>query len=285
MAEFPLIPTRTKIALARHLYRVVMVPRRLLGLGTQVRVRRRGILWDLDLREGIDLAIYLFGEFERSTVRAYSRMVRPGATVFDIGANIGAHTLPLARAVGPSGRVIAFEATAGAVAKLESNLALNPVLAPRVVTRQSFLCELGGRRPAHLVYASWPVDGRAIAPETHPLHRGVPASTDGAACETLDHAWEALGCPPVTFVKLDVDGNEPAVLRGGARLLQQQRPIILTELAPYGHVERGEPADVLQRLLTDAGYRLYDMAGHVFASAGVSRLRAGASTNVVAKPT
>lgn len=284
MTEIPSIPTRTKIALARQLHRLVMAPRRLLGKSTSVRVRRNGILWDLDLREGIDLAIYLLGGFERSTIRAYRRIVRPGDTVFDIGANIGAHTLPLARAVGPRGHVVAFEATDAAYAKLGENLKLNPTLACRIVARQSFLCDVDGRLPAHPVYASWPVDSRAAVPDTHPLHLGVPASTRGAKCETLDSAWVELGCPTVAFIKLDVDGNEPAILRGGVRLLQEQRPTILTELAPYGHIERGESADALESLLGGAGYRLYDLRGRVLASAGGSRLRPGASINVVARP-
>ena len=284
MTAIPSVPTRTKIAFARQLYRLVMAPRQLLGMGTAVRVRRNGILWDLDLREGIDLAIYLLGAFERSTMRAYRGIVRPGDTVFDIGANVGAHTLPLARAVGSGGQVVAFEATDGAFAKLGDNLKLNPTLALRVVARQSFLSDLDGRPPAHPVYASWPVDSRAAAPDTHPLHLGVPASTRGAKYETLDSAWEELGRPTVAFIKLDVDGNEPAVLRGGARLLQEQKPTILTELAPYGHVERGENPGVLESLLGGAGYRLYDLRGRVLSAAGGSTVRPGASINVVARP-
>ena len=68
------------------------------------------------------------GAFEKRTVAAYSRLVRPGMTVIDIGANIGAHTLPLAKLVGPTGRVIAVEPTIWAVERLRANLDLNPPL-------------------------------------------------------------------------------------------------------------------------------------------------------------
>ena len=61
------------------------------------------INWRLDLLEGIDL----LGSFEPLTVRAYRGIVRPGDTVLDIGANVGAHTLPLAQLVGETCRVIA----------------------------------------------------------------------------------------------------------------------------------------------------------------------------------
>jgi hypothetical protein len=70
----------------------------------RARVRRDGISWDLDLREGIDLYIYLAGRFEWGLSRILTSLVRPGDTVVDVGANVGAHALPLARAAGAEGR-------------------------------------------------------------------------------------------------------------------------------------------------------------------------------------
>ncbi len=105
-------------------------------------MRRRGVAWTLDLREGIDFSIWLLGAFELSTVRAYQRILRPGAIVLDIGANIGAHTLHLARAVGTEGKVWAIEPTDYAMGKLKTNIALNPELAPRIVG-----CQLHAGRP------------------------------------------------------------------------------------------------------------------------------------------
>ena len=261
-----------------------MVPRRLAGLGPEVTVERNGIRWALDLREGIDLSIYLFGAFEPRTVAAYRRLVRLGSTVLDIGANRGAHTLPLAQAVGATGQVVAFEATASALTTFQRTLDLNPALASRVTVCHSVLNEGAGRRAQQALYASWPVDSRAELPGTHPLHRGVPMSTEGARAETIDDAVARLGCGDVAFIKLDVDGNEPSVLRGATQLLRRCRPTILLELAPYGHVEQGEAADALETFFADAGYELVSFGG-VPLAAGVSRrMRAGRSVNVFARP-
>src|SRR5215469_4528356 len=106
-----MLTTRRKIALARTAQRAVMFGRRAFRKGPQTNVRRRGLAWDLDLREGIDFAIWLLGAFESTTIGAYTRLIRPGDVVFDVGANVGAHTLHLARAVGRTGRVHAFEPT------------------------------------------------------------------------------------------------------------------------------------------------------------------------------
>ena len=283
MSRGPLLATRTRIAGARVLHALAMAPRRIAGLGPRVVARRGGVVWPLDLREGIDLAIYLFGAFERSTVAAYRRLVRPGDVVLDVGANRGAHTLPLARAVGPTGRVVAIEAAAGAFARLLEALALNPELAARVTARRSLLVDAPGSAPRGPLYDSWPVDGRPAAADAHPLHLGVPGASAGATPETLDQVWEALGRPAVSFIKLDVDGHEPAVLRGAAELVAACRPTVLLEYAPYGSVEMGEPADALATLLHARGYALCTLDGRPLDAAAVP-VRPGASVNLIARP-
>src|SRR3954454_10033377 len=125
--------TESKFALARLVFSGLMGLRRPFGLGERARVTRRGIRWDLDLSEVIDLSIYLTGYTEYSTVRAYRRLIRPGDVILDIGANIGAHTLQFASLTGPRGQVFAFEPTAFPFGKLKENIRLNPRLSPRIV--------------------------------------------------------------------------------------------------------------------------------------------------------
>jgi hypothetical protein len=96
-----MLSTREKIAIARVLNLAIVGARRVAGRTPHVSVRRRQVRWVLDLNEGIDLAIYL-GLYQRVPRRAV-RWIAPGALVLDIGANIGAHSLPLAHAVGPDG--------------------------------------------------------------------------------------------------------------------------------------------------------------------------------------
>jgi len=83
--------------LASALYRALKSIRSFAGATDVALVRRNGPHWELDLREGIDLAIFAFGSFERETVRALKKLVTPGSTVLDIGANNGANTLNLGR--------------------------------------------------------------------------------------------------------------------------------------------------------------------------------------------
>jgi len=186
---------------------------------------------DLDLDEGIDLSIYLFGAYEPRTLSAYSSMIRPGDVVFDIGANIGAHTLHFARLTGEKGRVYAFEPTDFPVAKLHSNLRLNPELAARVSVHQCFLvAEAAAALPATIV-SSWPIAHKHH--DLDPEHLGKPKSLAAAHAITADDFVREANIDRIDFVKLDVDGHEHTVLRGFSDTLRRFRPAMLIELAPF----------------------------------------------------
>src|SRR5260221_14719836 len=101
--------TATKIAIARTLHHLVRSGRGFAGRPDKGIFTRRGVVYELDLSQGIDFAIYLGNIYEHQTKAALRKLVRPASLVLDIGANIGAHTLHLAQLVGPNGRIIAFE--------------------------------------------------------------------------------------------------------------------------------------------------------------------------------
>jgi FkbM family methyltransferase len=275
-----ILSTRAKIALARSAQRVVMAGLRLGGKGPVIVARRGGVNWRLDLREGIDFAICVLGAFEPGTVAAYRRMIKPGATVLDIGANIGAHTLPLARTVGPSGRVVAVEPTRYAFERLTDQLSLNPDLAPRVTTRQAMLMASQSTELVDAIPSSWPLS----TPEgAHEHHLGVSKSTAGAAVTTADALVAELKLASVDFIKLDVDGYELEVLRGARGILNDHGPTILFEHSPYTLAEKGyEPNDMIA-LLRDAGYRFSDLHGRAFGDGkDVPEVPVGAGINVIA---
>ena len=206
-----------------------MAGRRMTGRGFEAAASRGGVCWALDLREGIDFSIYLLGVFEPETVRCYRRLVKPNATVFDVGANIGAHTLHLAAAVGPGGKVVAFEPTAYAFGKLQTNVSLNPELRQRIDLRQVFLTDRETQTIPGSIYSSWPLES---GEGRHAGHLGRLEQTDGARAVTLDQVAAERNLT-VDFIKIDVDGFECRVLRGAQTILNEHRPTILLELSPY----------------------------------------------------
>ena len=151
-----MLTTQQKIAFVR----IVSTPVRLINTifyKSPIRVRRRKINWCLDLNEVIDLVIYLIGNFEPKTIRQYQQTLKSGAIVFDIGANIGSHTLPLAKIVQPNGMVFAFEPALYAVTKLRNNVEINPTLSKCIKVEQILLSDQKSSLEVHEIESSWPI--------------------------------------------------------------------------------------------------------------------------------
>ena len=277
-----MLSTRTKISLARAIATPILLTRRLVGRGVEADVARRGIRWSLDLREGIDFSIWLLGRFEGSTVRAYEKIVRPGDVVLDVGANVGAHALPLARLVGPQGRVICFEPTEFAFRKLLANTNRNPDLARRMTIVQAMLVGAARETVPERLFSSWPL---TPSRDLHTLHGGRSMTTHGARATTLDAALREAGVARVNFVKIDVDGHECSVLLGARETLRQQ-PTILMELAPYVLDETGASIEELVQILAEAGYTLAELGSKREIPLDGQAIRAlvpsGSSMNVLA---
>jgi FkbM family methyltransferase len=281
-----ILTTRTKIALAGLAYRGIAMGRALAGKNDCVIARRGNAKWCLDLREGIDFSIYLLGAFERSTVKTLQRLAVPGSVIFDIGANIGAHTLGLARSVGPAGRVFAFEPSDFAFSKLKRNLALNPELESRTLTHQILLAAEPHAQLPPKIYASWPLLAQEAA--VHPKLRGRLSTTLNARVDTLDGFVEGHGIQRLDLMKIDVDGHEYQVLKGGAKTLARFQPLLLMEMSPYVQDEQNHGFAALVALLKEAAYSVEDAGTGRPLSLQVDELRDlipdGASINVVARP-
>lgn len=235
--------TKQKIRIATLAYKIVSGIRGVLGKSDQVVIRRNGITWDLDLGEGIDFSIFLLGGFELSTLRFYESILEAGNVVLDIGANIGAHTLPFAKLVGEKGRVYSFEPTQYAFAKLRRNVEINPAMSSSIELVRAMLVRESNNSIASAIYSSWPLHKEK---GLHEQHYGKLMSTADAAAISLDEFVDRKGIKRIDLVKLDVDGNEASVLAGAVNTLARFRPRVLMEWAPY--LFEGRSADMDQML-------------------------------------
>jgi FkbM family methyltransferase len=278
-----MLTTKSKIKIASVLSRIVRTTRTALGSSSDyVVANRHGIAWRLDLKEGIDFAIFL-GLYERSTFRALRRWVQRGSMVVDAGANVGAHTLELARQVGPTGKVFAFEPTFFAHSKLLQNLALNPGLADIVVPEQVMLAASDNRATESQIYSSWPL---ALGHDLHEKHLGRFQTTEGARAISLDTYLRQVGVSRLDFIKLDVDGFECEVLEGAQNCLEKFQPTIIMELAPYCLRDHGGSLERLVDMLFRWGYRFTKLNGEELPNDAEkldSKIADGATINVIAR--
>lgn len=164
---------------------------------------------------------YLYGGWERKSMDVMVRYVKPGSIAYDLGANYGMHTLLMARLVGPSGRVYAFEPNPEIVSSLNEQLTLNDLrmvdTIPLAVSDQigTACFDRGQHRGAgHLVSATAAISETILHVQT----------------TTLDKFVLEDGNVPPGFVKIDIEGGESAALRGCLRVIAQFRPIFIIEL-------------------------------------------------------
>ena len=170
-----------------------------------------------------------------------ARLLRPGDRMIDIGANHGVYSLPAARAVGPSGRVWSFEPARKTAARLTASVKANALANMTIIEKA--LSDHEGE-------ATLSVSANS---ELNTLHgKGTWAGAETIALTTLDAWAEANGWPAVDFIKLDAEGEEPNVIRGGARLLERSSPLIMFE------IKHGDELHLsLQDQFSVLGYRTF----------------------------
>lgn len=225
--------TASKLRLAKLLYKVVS-----LFLSQKNRlIERGGIKYQVDLAEGIDLSIFLFGTFQNAVIKNSLFRLPADAVALDVGANIGHMSLCLAKIL-PQGRVIAFEPTHYAFRKFLANLELNPELGKRITPVHSFLSSTGSARITEPVYASWRVDG-ASARAAHSVHQGIPMDVDAVPTASIDEYFKAHPVPRLDYMKIDTDGHELSILQGSAETITRHQPAIVFEVGAYILREKG----------------------------------------------
>ena len=218
--------TRIRIAIAHALY---FVFRFLLGKNKRI-IQRSGVFYEVDLSEGIDLSLFLFGNFQSYVIQNKYYSLEKNAVVFDVGANVGSMALRFAQGA-PEGHVYAFEPTDYAFKKLQRNLSLNPKLAERISAVQQFLSDETQSDPQIQAYASWKVDGSAK--NSHPLHGGTIKPAESVSAITLDLFCNQNQVQHIDLIKIDTDGHEHKVLSGARKTIKKYLPYVVFEIGGY----------------------------------------------------
>lgn len=181
-------------------------------------------------------ALERYGEYIESETQRILRMINPGDVVVEVGANIGAHTIPIAKKVTDRGRVFAFEPQRIIFHMLCGNLAMNGIW-------NTFVDRIA-------------ISDEASVLHVPPINYAMPGNFGAAEmCSEGEpvHSMriDDMGFKRLDLLKIDVEGMELRVLKGAIDTLEALRPVLFFEN------DRNELQVPLCEWLEALGYDLY----------------------------
>ncbi|MBC7434601.1 MAG: FkbM family methyltransferase [Bdellovibrionales bacterium] len=190
-------------------------------------------------------AIAAYGEYGELEFDFMRKVIQPGRDAVEVGANMGSHTVPLAREVAAHGRrLLAVEPQPVVFQNMCANVALNRLL--NVHTENCACADAPGwlsfDTPDYTATGNFggvSMQVPAVARAGVQRVRSVPLD------DLLDESWS------VGFLKIDVEGFEQQVLQGARHTIARDRPVI------YLENDRIEKSRELIEWLWDAGYKLW----------------------------
>lgn len=191
----------------------------------------------------------LVDSYELPEMRFVARTVGPGDLAVDAGANIGYYALHFAALVGAEGRVEAFEPIPYLADALCAGVAENGFEA-RITVHRAALDERSGMARVRHAPRTANFGGAHFSPEISPLTFQVDEEV------TTVRLDDVVGARRCNFLKMDVEGAEPRVIRGALATLATGRPVILAELHDDQlRIVSGSTADDFIAQMSALGYR------------------------------
>jgi FkbM family methyltransferase len=176
-----------------------------------------------------------------------TKLVRPGSTVIDVGANVGFYTRRFAEWVRPGGEVIAIEPEE-----------MNFLTLKRVIARRGLVNVLGIQAVASEAAGSLLLQKNPFHPADHRIAETPGVGTNENCVEvravTIDDVLRGRGWPKVSLMKIDVQGAEERVLRGATSTLRELRPSVFMEVDEAALRLMGSSAESVLDLMLSCRY-------------------------------
>ncbi len=190
----------------------------------------------------------LIGDYEGPTVNLFKKIVRPGAKVIDVGANIGFFSLLFGTLVGEKGRVISFEPVEYLYNAFVQSIEENH-FESRCDARRCAVSDVTGRSLIRHAPGTTNFGGG---------HLATAVSNDNHAYEDVEtrRLSEFLDEKRCEVIKIDAEGAELKVLLGAVDLLRRDQPLVCVELfnEQLSRVSQATANDVI-RFMADLNYR------------------------------
>jgi FkbM family methyltransferase len=193
------------------------------------------------LGRGAFLAAYerYKGIWDAEYLEVLAKLVHPGTTVIDVGANVGFYTRRFAVWVRPGGEVIAIEPEE-----------VNFLTLKRVIARRGLMNVLGVQGVASEGAGSLYLQKNPF----HPADHRIADTGVKVRAVTIDNVLRERGWPKVSLMKIDVQGAEERVLRGAMGTLRELRPAVFMEVDEAALRTMGSSAESVLELMVSCRY-------------------------------
>ncbi len=223
-------------------------------------------------------ALYLSGQYEPNTMVVLQKLLSPGDIFFDVGANIGCFSLYAARIVGAKGHVFAFEPSYREYNRLVENVLLNDIT--NVTTINVAVSDLEGKGMLNIACERH--SGQNTLGQDY-VYKGVKSiATEEVDTITLDKFVRTISIDRVDVIKLDIEGWEYKALLGACEILKKYRPALIIEITGIKLIANRNCIVQLESLLSNLGYRFWDIDDKTAELLPISNLIQSHSENIVA---
>ena len=223
-------------------------------------------------------AVFITGRYEPNEFHLLAKILRPGMTFIDVGANMGLYSLFSAKKVGEHGKVLAFEPSRREYEVVKKNVEAN---------------RLSNVTLLHLALSDKPAEVELlIAPSRHSGHNtlgGFAYDTplerrERVAAERLDDVVRKESLTRADVIKMDIEGAELRALRGAVETLARFRPILFVEVSDRSLRQQGCTREDLLDFILRRGYLLYQFDRQTGFPVALKLQSLSESENVVAVP-
>lgn len=200
--------------------------------------------------KGVELALYQTGTYEKGTIQLLGDFLKKGSIFMDIGANIGLMSTIASKIVGEKGRVYAVEANPKTIEVLRHNCAINQCENIEILP-----IALASEKGSAILYENWNVNRGGASLISQGDEHGITVSK-----ERLDDLFSPDS--PVHLVKIDVEGFELEVLKGGVAWFKTQQPVFIIEVSTQRSNQEGATPESIMSFVADLGnYSFYKQKG------------------------
>ena len=220
--------------------------------------------------------LFVTGYYEPNEFMLVGKILKPGMTFIDVGANLGLYTLFAAKKVGSEGVVLALEPSSREFQKLRANVELNKLSNVRLLQGgASDSASEGELLVAVEEYAGLNTLG-AFGYDIASHRKEV------VRLERLDDIVLREGLKQVDLLKMDIEGAEWFALQGAVETLQKFRPILFLEVSDRMLKHQDCSSSQIWEFLVGLGYRFFAFDDHTGLPIPALRKRWFDSENLVA---